>query len=211
LKDRSAEVSDWNRLYIEFPEVYEAWMDILHRPRPIDLVAARWPLEGRTVVDAGSGTGASTFGMCAFAAEVVGVEPNAAMRQRAERRAAALGLDNVCFVEGTASRLACTDGSADLVTCFATSFWPARRLIPAFIAECERVLHPDGFIVVLNTAPDWYGGEFHDLVHGDPSTNARSPTSLLKPASNIWTSKPCRSTGHRSAPSRRMGSSSGHG
>lgn len=139
-----------------------------HEPEPIDVIAATWPLDGAIVIDVGSGSGASTFELAARAVEVVGVEPNRAMRAFAERNAARIGARNVSFAAGSASALPCADRSADVVACMTTSFWPAEEVVPAFVAEAERVLRHGGSVIVLNTAPGWYGGELHDLVDGAP-------------------------------------------
>jgi ubiquinone/menaquinone biosynthesis C-methylase UbiE len=167
MRPRSLE-GDWNRLYSDFPDVYEAWSKVRHEPDPIEVITATWPLEGKIVVDVGCGTGASTFELAEHAAEVIGVDPNPAMRALAERRATEAGTPNVLFVAGSASDLPCADSSVDVVACITTSFWPADEVVPAFVAEAERVLRHGGKIVVLNTPPGWYGGEFHDLIAGDP-------------------------------------------
>ena len=90
------------------------------------------------------------------------------MRAVAERNAASAGVRNVSFAAGSASALPCADGSADVVTCITTSFWPAEDVVPAFVSEAERVLRAGGTVIVLDTPPGWYGGEFHDVLDGSP-------------------------------------------
>jgi ubiquinone/menaquinone biosynthesis C-methylase UbiE len=157
---------DWNRLYSEFPEVYDAFARVRHEPEPIDVIGHRWRLAGATVIDVGSGSGTSTFEFAERAASVTGVEPNPALRALAEEHAQRACVRNVSFVEGSASVLPCADGSADFVACITTSFWPPERVVPEFVAEAERVLRPGGAIIVLNTSPGSYGGEFYDLLGG---------------------------------------------
>jgi ubiquinone/menaquinone biosynthesis C-methylase UbiE len=159
---------DWNRLYSEFPDVYAAWARIRHEPEPIDVITERWPFTGATMIDVGSGSGASTFELAEHAAQVIGIEPNPAMRALAEQHAAAAGVQNVAFAPGSAEALPCADAAADIVACITTSFWPAEEVVPAFVAEAERVLRPGATVIVLNTPPGWYGGDFHDIVTGDP-------------------------------------------
>jgi ubiquinone/menaquinone biosynthesis C-methylase UbiE len=93
---------DWNRLYTEFPEVYDRWACIRHEPEPVNVIVASWPLAGATVIDVGAGSGMSSFEFAAHAAEVVGIEPNPAMRAVAERHKAAGGVRNVSFLAGSA-------------------------------------------------------------------------------------------------------------
>ena len=48
---------DWNRLYSEYPEVYDEFARVAHEPDPLDVIAGVVPLEGARVVDVGSGSG----------------------------------------------------------------------------------------------------------------------------------------------------------
>jgi len=156
---------DWNRLYSEFADVYDEWASVAHVPNPVDVIAQRWPLAGATVVDVGSGTGTSTFELAAHDADVLGVEPNAAMRALAEARAASADA-RATFAAGSATALPLGDGLADIVTCITTVFSPPEEVVPAFVAEAERVLRPAGTIVVLTTPPGWYGGDLRDVAAG---------------------------------------------
>jgi ubiquinone/menaquinone biosynthesis C-methylase UbiE len=172
---------DWNRLYSEFPEVYEAFASYPHDPEPIDVIAARVPLDGVTVVDVGAGTGKSTFELATRATQAIGVEPNPAMRALAEQRAAAAGTANVSFVAGSASALPLPDGSTDVLAAVTTSFWPAEQVVPDFLAEVRRVLRPAGTVFVLGIHPDWYGGELREFVRGAPEYE-RTLNGLLEDA-----------------------------
>jgi SAM-dependent methyltransferase len=159
---------DWNRLYTEFPEVYDAFARVRHDPGPVDVIARRWPLSGARVVDVGSGTGTSTFELAERGATVVGVEPNPAMRALAEEAAQRAGAAAVSFLNGSAAALPVGNGTADLVTAVTTDFWPPEDAVPAFVVETERVLRPGGTAIVVNTPPGWYGGDLRDVV-GDGS------------------------------------------
>jgi SAM-dependent methyltransferase len=89
------------------------------------------------------------------------------MRALAEEQALAAGVANVAFAAGSAGDLPCDDGSADVVVCITTDFWPPETVVPAFAREADRVLRPGGVALVLATPPGWYGGELHRLVSGD--------------------------------------------
>ena len=56
-------------------------------PDFIDVMAARFPLQGKTVVDVGSGTGISTFKLAQYAAQVIGIEIEEAMIALARKTA----------------------------------------------------------------------------------------------------------------------------
>jgi SAM-dependent methyltransferase len=103
-----------------FAEHYDAF-----RPKPphalLDALARYAggpPL--RCVVDFGSGTGLSTRAWAARAGEVVGVEPNDAMRAVAARETRA---DNVRYLDAFANDTALPDDCADLVTCSQSFHW----------------------------------------------------------------------------------------
>ena len=170
---------DWNRLYSEYPEVYDEFARVAHEPDPLDVIAGVVPLEGARVVDVGSGSGKSTFELARWASEVIGVEPNRAMRAVAERNAADSGVTNVSFVAGSASAIPVAAASVDVVAAITASFWPAEEVVPAFVAETLRVLRPGGSVAVLETPPNWYGGELRELVAGGVPDYERAIDQLL--------------------------------
>jgi len=121
-----------------FAQRYEAC-----RPRPpralLDLVpplTAAGPLH--LVVDLGSGTGLSTRFWAEAAHEVVGVEPQDAMRLYAEQ---ATDLTNVRYVAGSSYETGLPSGCADLVTAAQSLHW--MKPSPTF-AEVAGILRPGG-------------------------------------------------------------------
>jgi SAM-dependent methyltransferase len=121
-----------------FAETYD-----LNRPAPpaalLDVLTRAAGVERpRLVVDLGSGTGLSSRAWADRAEEVVGVEPQAPMRARAE---AATAAPNVRYVEGWSYETGLGDGSADMVTCSQSFHWmePGPTL-----DEAARVLRPGG-------------------------------------------------------------------
>ncbi|HEY7707312.1 MAG TPA: class I SAM-dependent methyltransferase [Gaiellaceae bacterium] len=135
-----------------FADHYDAF-----RPRPPTVLLealARYaggpPL--RVVVDLGSGTGLSTRPWAGLAAEVVGIEPNPAMREVAESRAAE---ENVRYVDAFASDTELDDESVDLVTCSQSFHWMDRPLV---LAEAARILRPGGIFAA-------YDYDYPALIH----------------------------------------------
>jgi SAM-dependent methyltransferase len=114
-----------------------------YRPRPpAALRELLPPLAGiehpRLVVDLGSGTGLSARYWAAYADEVVGVEPNDAMRAFAEQ---ATDAPNVRYVGGSSYETSLTDACADLVTAAQSLQWMRpERVFP----EIARILRPGG-------------------------------------------------------------------
>ena len=85
------------------------------------------------VADVGAGTGISANLLAQRVARVIAVEPNAAMRERAERRA------NVEWVDGAAEALPLADKSVDLAAAFQAFHWfDAPRAFAEFARIARR-------------------------------------------------------------------------
>ena len=78
---------DWDRFYLEFPDVYDRFA--LHDVRAVEQLTNLFDVAGATIIDSGAGTGLSTFASARCGRFVVGVEPWAPMRQVAIRKARA--------------------------------------------------------------------------------------------------------------------------
>jgi SAM-dependent methyltransferase len=122
---------------------FERQADAYERGRPpYPPKAAAWLIDhlglrpGRVVVDVAAGTGKLTRVLVSSGAEVVAVEPVDAMRAVLER-----ALPDVRALEGTAESLPVEAASADAVVVGQAFHWFDA---PAALAECHRVLRPDG-------------------------------------------------------------------
>lgn len=120
-----------------------------YRPRPPAAVFETLLQLARTerpalIVDLGAGTGLSTRPWAPLAERVVGVEPNASMRDTAE---SLTGEPNVEFVLGFSHETGLPDACADIVTASQSLHWmePA----PTF-REIGRVLRPDGLFAAYD-------------------------------------------------------------
>jgi SAM-dependent methyltransferase len=137
--------------FMGFADRYDA-----HRPRPplaIILLLSQLAQAPRPalVADLGSGTGLSTMLWADHAEAVIGIEPSADMRRRAEAHAAALPESaRVRFQEGFGHATGLADARADIVTCSQSLHWmePA----PTF-AEVARILRPGGVFAAYDC--DW--------------------------------------------------------
>jgi SAM-dependent methyltransferase len=114
-------------------------------PAAIELLQQRCGLgAGAVVADLGSGTGILTQGLLASGADVIGVEPNDAMRAAAEHALA--GNPHFRSVKGSAEASTLASGSIDLLTAGQAFHWfdvaGARR-------EALRVLRPGSFGALL--------------------------------------------------------------
>jgi ubiquinone/menaquinone biosynthesis C-methylase UbiE len=103
------------------------------------------PLAGdERVLDVGAGTGAFAFALSPRVREVVAVDSDAAMAERARRDAPA----NVDVVEADAERLPFEDFSFDLAIAARTLHHTARPEL--VIAELSRVTRPGGTLLVVD-------------------------------------------------------------
>jgi SAM-dependent methyltransferase len=146
----------WDILYRDYPEIYEEFSSFPYHPDAVSVIMAKFSLREATVLDIGSGTGKSSFWLATYAHEVIGVEPEAAMRAVAERTATAQRVRNVRFVEGDGAAVPLPAESVDAVFSVTAGVQSYEELL--------RVLRPGGVIVVLDVAPGWYGGELNEII-----------------------------------------------
>jgi SAM-dependent methyltransferase len=134
------------RRFSGFADLYDAV-----RPVPpqvlVDVLATYVGARPGLVVDLGSGTGLSTRWAAGWAAEVIGVEPNADMRERA---AAVTTTGNVRYVDGWSSATGLPDRCADVVLAVQALHWMDPT---ATFAEVARLLRPGGVFAALDC--DW--------------------------------------------------------
>jgi len=113
---------DWDRFYLEYPDVYDRFA--LTSASSVAAMGEMFDLDGKCIVDVGSGTGRSTFELAKHARFVVGLEPWDPMREFSVRKARSMGIQNVAFVNGFAEELPFGDNSADhIVSVYSFPFW----------------------------------------------------------------------------------------
>jgi ubiquinone/menaquinone biosynthesis C-methylase UbiE len=170
--DRPASLEGrWDILYRDYPEVYDAFARIPKYPDPLEVINEHFHFEGQVIADVGSGTGLSTFMLAGWAAQVIGIEPEEAMRAVAEREARALGLGNIRLERGDAEHLPLADGMADAAVGITQANGDPRRVC----AEMERVVRAGGLVLHCDVAPGWYGGEFEPIITGRPRDESLNP------------------------------------
>ena len=141
------------------PEIKGAiWYEHWHR-YSVMLPAAR----GRRVLDAACGEGYGSWLLASCAAEVIGIDVDAAAIGHAVARYAAR--PNLRYLQGSCAALPLATGSVDLIVSFETiEHLDAQE---ATLAEFRRVLTPSGALVIsspnkaIYSAETGYANEFH--------------------------------------------------
>jgi SAM-dependent methyltransferase len=114
-------------------------------------------VEPRTVLDAGSGTGALTIGLARFAKRVDAVDPSAAMLREARLRPGAEN-ERIRWIQETAES-APLDPPYGLVTAGASIHWmDPDKAMPRF----RKALAPGGFLAIVNSESVYPEKEWHD-------------------------------------------------
>ncbi len=127
---------------------------------------------GALVVDVGSGTGISSRLLAERGLRVMGIEPNAEMRQRAERAPPPEGAPPPEYRDGRAEATGLTDGSADAVVAAQAFHWFDA---PAAFAEFRRILKPGGWVALLwneCNESDAFTAAYGDVFRRDPKAAA---------------------------------------
>lgn len=123
------------------------------------------------VVDLGSGTGLSTAIWAGRAERVIGIEPNADMRQEAQRKAK--GFPQIEYRAGLAEQTGLPDGCADIVTVSQAFHWMEPT---ATLAEVGRILKPGGIFAAYDY--DWPPTTHWELDRFVQDMNVRMVTML---------------------------------
>lgn len=158
----------WEILYRDYPEVYDRFGRVPKTPTVVEALHQHFPLTGKTVADVGAGSGLSTFDLARFAARVIGIEPEAAMRELALQAAREQNLSNVTFVEGSAEAMPLPDHSVDAVVGVTLASLYNEENILAFDREAVRVARSGGQVLLVDIARGWYGGELASVIRDKP-------------------------------------------
>ena len=109
------------------------------------VVADLVDLGGKTVIDAGAGSGKVAFGAVSLARHVYAVEPVARLREFMREKAAASGISNLFVLDGTLDAIPLPTDTADvLLTCRAIGWRLEEELV-----EIERVVKDGGIALHL--------------------------------------------------------------
>jgi ubiquinone/menaquinone biosynthesis C-methylase UbiE len=127
-------------VYNKCPEVYDG---LAFHNWDFKEVTRITPLDGKTLVEGGAGTGQVTFHLADYAASVFAIEPVTRLRDFIRDKAKAAGLKNIFVLDGFLHAIPLPDNFAEvLVTSHALGWHLEDELL-----EFERVVRPGGYII----------------------------------------------------------------
>ena len=154
----------WDILYRDYPEVYDKFSSFPYNPTWHESISKKFNLKDKTILDIGSGSGKSTFGLVRYCKYVIGVEPEDAMRKLAIKNAKKDKIKNVEFRKGSATKITADDNSVDAVVGITMVGINTAEEIKKFVDEASRVIKKGGYIIMVNIAPGWYGGNLEKYI-----------------------------------------------
>ena len=129
-------------IYDTAPELYDA---LAVHDWDFGLATAAVDLDGRTVIDAGAGSGKVAFEAAGRARHVFAIEPAARLREYMREKAALSGVTNLSVLDGTLDTIPLPTDTADvLLTCRAIGWRLEEELV-----EIERVVRAGGVALHL--------------------------------------------------------------
>jgi ubiquinone/menaquinone biosynthesis C-methylase UbiE len=154
----------WDLLYSDYPDVYREFASV--GGKPAKQVHELFDFDAKVVVDAGSGTGESSFRIAPVARKVYGIEIEESMLAVAERELRKRHLTNIGFLRGDARSMPLKDDAVDIVMGITLAIYPPEGFRD-FVREATRVVRDGGLIVTQDVAPGWYGGELDRVIRDE--------------------------------------------
>lgn len=138
---------------VDSTERFTGLADIYAKSRPtypeeaIDYIFNRCELkQGDKLADVGCGTGISSELFARRGINVIGVEPNKDMRDKAESLKETLKAGSIELIDGTAEETTLPDASVEAILCAQAFHWfDAHKAITEF----RRILKPQGWAVLI--------------------------------------------------------------
>jgi len=148
-------------VYQKCPEVYDnqpfhAW--------DFNEVTSITPLDGKTVVDAGAGTGRVALEAALSAGSVFAVEPVSRLRRFIRQKAESRRISNLYVLDGFLHAIPLPQGFADVLITSHALGWQLEREL----AEFERVVKPGGWVIHCPGTADSTEEDIHQTLVSPP-------------------------------------------
>lgn len=160
--DSSARASSVSTQYDRWAKIYDlVWRRYIQKTLPVLLDRAQLQ-PGERVLDVACGTGALQRRVVETGpdVELTGIDVSAGMIEQAQRKFA--GADHVQFEQADAHELPFADDSFDVILCASTFHYFADP--DTVLDEMERVVSPDGRVVILDWCRDFWTCKVMDVV-----------------------------------------------
>jgi SAM-dependent methyltransferase len=149
-------------IYNKYPEIYDKNAKIDWKVGEIIDPAF---LKGKTVIDAGAGTGKIAFMVAAFAEVVFAIEPVTSLRGFIKEKSISAKLGNLYALDGFLDSMPLPDASADVLFTSNAIGWNLEKELH----EIERVLRSGGKAVHLMFDPSGMSGNpLYDILCSSP-------------------------------------------
>jgi len=148
-------------IYNKYPEVYDEQSGLIWEMRELSSVTS---LQGKTIVDAGAGTGRLAFMVAPVAGTVYAMEPVCNMRRFVREKATRINAKNLFVIDGFLDSIPLPDNSIDVLITSNAIGWN----LEGELIEIERVLKPDGHAIHLLKSDGQVENPFHDILTSTP-------------------------------------------
>jgi hypothetical protein len=144
-------------VYTKYPEVYDEQAGLFWEISELNSVTS---LQGKTIVDAGAGTGRLAFLAAPFAETVFAVEPVTSLRSFIREKATREKVKNLFVMDGFLDSIPLPDNSVDVLMTSNAIGWN----LEDELEEIERVLKLDAHAIHLLRSDVLVENPFHDLL-----------------------------------------------
>ena len=134
-------------IYNKCPEIYDTRAILGWDFKDITSVVS---LEGKTVIDAGAGTGRVAFKAVKDADIVFAVEPCASLREFMRKKAQENNISNLFVIDGFLHAIPLPKGYVDVLITSNAIGWK----LDDELKEIERIVEPGGYVIHLTSSPN---------------------------------------------------------
>jgi len=148
-------------IYNKYPGVYDEQSGLIWEMSELSSVTS---LQGKTILDAGAGTGRLAFLVAPVADTVYAMEPVGNMRRFVREKASRIKAKNLFAINGFLDSIPLPDNSVDVLMTSNAIGWN----LEDELVEIERVLRQNGHAIHLLKSDVQVENPFHDILTSTP-------------------------------------------